>query len=106
GYDFNIHDTMILEGQGPIQDRSLENLAYTDKAIVAARKMLTEALDGDIPLPMDRFTARYDHLVSIDAVAPAGQWRDAWMAKQLDRRARSDWAGGIAPARLEALRGS
>ena len=106
GYDFNIHDTMILEGQGPIQDRSRENLAYTDMAIIAARKMLTEALDGGIPLPVDGCAARYDHLVSIDVVAPAGAWQDAWIAKQLDRRARSGWAGGIPAARLEALRGS
>ena len=103
GYDFNIHDTMILEGQGPIQDRSLENLAYTDMAIVAARRMLTEALDGEIPLPMCDAGERYDHLVSIDAVAPAGEWQRAWVAKQLDRRARSGWAGGIAARRLEAL---
>ena len=106
GYDFNIHDTMILEGQGPIQDRSRENLAYTDMAIIAARKMLTEALDGAIAPPMSDEggrAARYDHLVSIDAVAPAGEWRRAWIAKQLDRRARSGWAGGIAAERLEAL---
>ena len=106
GYDFNIHDTMILEGQGPIQDRSRENLAYTDMAIIAARKMLTEAIDGAIAPPMSDEggrAARYDHLVSIDAVAPAGEWRRAWIAKQLDRRARSGWAGGIAAERLEAL---
>ena len=106
GYDFNIHDTMILEGQGPIQDRSRENLAYTDMAIIAARKMLTEAIDGAIAPPMSDEggrAARYDHLVSIDVVAPAGEWRRAWIAKQLDRRAQSGWAGGIAAERLEAL---
>ena len=106
GYDFNIHDTMILEGQGPIQDRSLENLAYTDMAIIAARKMLIEALDGEIPPPMcgaDGARARYDHLVSIDAIAPTGDWQRAWVAKQLDRRAQSGWARGIAPERLVAL---
>ena len=104
GYDFNIHDTMILEGQGAIQDRSRENLAYTDMAIIAARKMLTEALDGAIPLPMtEPAEARLDHLVSIDAIAPAGAWRRAWVAKQIERRARSVWAGGIAPARLRVL---
>ena len=109
GYDFNIHDTMILEGQGAIQDRSRENLAYTDMAIIAARKMLTEALDGEIAPPMCAGNAdatRYDHLVSIDAVAPAGEWRDAWVARQIDRRAQSGWAGGIASQRLAALRAS
>ncbi|MDE0056607.1 MAG: Rieske 2Fe-2S domain-containing protein [Defluviicoccus sp.] len=107
GYDFNIHDTMILEGQGAIQDRSRENLAYTDMAIVAARRMLSEALDGAIPLPMaERAETRYDHLVSIDTIAPTGAWRRAWVAKQIERRAQSVWAGGIAPARLEALLGS
>ena len=109
GYDFNIHDTMILEGQGAIQDRSRENLAYTDMAIIAARKMLTEALDGETAPPMcagNGGASRYDHLVSIDAVAPAGEWRGAWVAKQLDRRAQSGWAGGIASPRLEALRAS
>ena len=75
-------------------------------AIVAARRMLTEALDGGIALPMDRCADGFDHLVSIDAVAPAGEWRDAWIARQLDRRAQSGWAGGIASPRLEALRAS
>ena len=103
GYDFNIHDTMILEGQGAIQDRSRENLAYTDMAIVAARRMLSEALDGAIPLPMTEGADRFDHLVSIDAIAPAGAWRRAWVAKQIERRAQSVWAGGIAPARLQTL---
>ena len=71
--------------------------------------MLTEALDDEIPLPLDGasgYASRYDHLVSIDAVAPAGEWRDAWIARQLDRRAQSAWAGAIGSPRLKALRAS
>ncbi len=103
GYDFNVHDTMILEGQGAIQDRSRENLAYTDMAIIAARKMLTEALDGAIPPPVCAAPNRYDHLASIDVVAPADEWRNAWIARHLDRRMRSRWAADLPAERLRSL---
>ena len=39
-------DASLQESMGPLQDRSRENLASTDKAIVAARRRLRAALDG------------------------------------------------------------
>ncbi len=106
GFDFNVHDTMILEGQGAVQDRTRENLAYTDMAIIAARKMLAEAMEDGAVLPMtgpDGAARRFDDLVSIDAVTGSEDWRTGWVDKQIARRAASPWAGTIAAPRLAAL---
>ena len=106
GFDFNVHDTMILEGQGPIQDRTHENLGYTDVAIIAARKMLSDAMEDGAALPMtglDGAANRFDALVSIEAVTGVDDWRTGWVQKQIGRRAGSPWANAIAAAKLEAL---
>ncbi|HZT07310.1 MAG TPA: Rieske 2Fe-2S domain-containing protein [Chloroflexota bacterium] len=44
GRDFQAQDACVTEGAGPIQDRSTEHLGYTDKGIIAARKVLLRAL--------------------------------------------------------------
>ncbi len=46
GRTFPVHDGYATESQGPIQDRSHEHLTSTDKAIVAARKLLLNAIRG------------------------------------------------------------
>ncbi len=42
---FPVHDGYATESQGPIQDRTQEHLTSTDKAIVAARKLLLKAIN-------------------------------------------------------------
>ena len=106
GFDFNVHDTMILAGQGPIQERTRENLAYTDMAIIAARKMLSDAMTESASLPMcgtDGEAVRYDDLVTIDAVTAPEDWRTGWVKKQIDRRTGSAWSSKFYPSRLKAL---
>ena len=44
GLDFLPHDTAATEGEGPIQDRTAEHLGYTDRAIVAVRRILLGAI--------------------------------------------------------------
>ena len=44
GQIFPVHDGYATESQGPIQDRTQEHLTSTDKAIVAARKLLLMAI--------------------------------------------------------------
>jgi nitrite reductase/ring-hydroxylating ferredoxin subunit len=107
GYDFNIHDTCILEGQGPVQDRTKEHLAYTDKAIIAARQMLMEAAassDGDaLPaMPRGARDNTFDDLATIDTITEPDDWRRGWIARQLDRRQASTWARGIEARKLAA----
>lgn len=106
GFDFNVHDTMILEGQGPVQDRTRENLAYTDMAIIAARKMLSDAMEDGAEPPMTGVQGaanRFDDLVTIDAITGPDDWRTGWVKKQIARRAESAWAKTIAAPKLDAL---
>lgn len=46
GHCFPVHDIFIVEGQGKIHDRSQENLAHSDIAIVRARMQLREGLQS------------------------------------------------------------
>jgi hypothetical protein len=107
GYDFNIHDTFILEGQGPVQDRTREHLGYTDKAIIAARQMLLEAAANpeSASLPMAAIVSgddSYDNLATIDTITAPDDWRRGWVAKQLARRRESAWAKNIEAVKLAA----
>lgn len=106
GYDFNIHDTFILEGAGKIQDRTREHLGYTDKAIIAARQMLMAAATGSgesglAVATRDADRNHFDNLVTIDTVLASDAWRDGWLGKHLARRRESPWAGGIEPVKLK-----
>ena len=68
---------------GPIEDRSLEFLGTTDKAIVACRQLLLEALD-DVeeniqPRGAEPEAAR--DVRGADVIVPRGvPWRDAMKA--------------------------
>ena len=45
GYNFQAHDAFATESQGAIQDRTAEHLVSSDKAIIAARKLLLNAIN-------------------------------------------------------------
>ncbi len=65
GRSFPSHDLFITESQGAIIDRSAENLATSDIAIVRSRRLLLQALEdiraGRDPLGVDRDAARNDY---------------------------------------------
>jgi hypothetical protein len=42
---FPAHDAWATESAGPVQDRTQERLGYTDRAIIAARRLLLTAID-------------------------------------------------------------
>jgi phthalate 4,5-dioxygenase len=44
GFNFQAHDAFATESQGSVQDRTQEHLVTSDKAIVAARKLLLKAM--------------------------------------------------------------
>ncbi len=46
GANFQDHDRWVTESQGPIVDRTTENLGTTDRAIIAMRKQMLAALDA------------------------------------------------------------
>jgi phthalate 4,5-dioxygenase oxygenase subunit len=77
----NTQDMALQEGMGPICDRSKEHLGTTDKAIIAARQLLLEAIDdvaaGKAPRGSDpttySFVRPYDDYVPRDKT-----WRETF----------------------------
>jgi len=76
GYNFQAQDACVIEGAGTIQDRTKEHLVTSDKAIVAARKLLLKGIqdvkEGRDPLHVVRDPRKNDfaHLAVISEVAP------------------------------------
>ena len=94
GRDINIHDQWAVESPGPIQDRTREHLGSTDKAIIANRKLLAQAIDR-----VERGAAApglgaadFQGLIAIDTVVSSADWTNDWKTHDLARRADSDWA--------------
>ena len=76
GYNFQAQDACVIEGAGAIQDRTKEHLVNSDKAIVAARKLLLKGMqdvkEGRDPLHVvrDPQSNNFSHLAVISEVAP------------------------------------
>ena len=76
GSNFQVHDAFATESQGPIQDRTQEHVVSSDKAIVAARKLLLNAMkdlsDGREPQHVIRSPEanRLWHLQALSEVIP------------------------------------
>lgn len=93
GMDINVHDNWAVESPGPIHDRATENLGTTDKAIIANRRLLMQAIDaveaGRAPVvTLDGATGP----VAVDTIAGTGDWRTHWKEADRARRDRSPWA--------------
>jgi hypothetical protein len=99
-----VHDQWACESQGPIQDRTREHLGTTDKAVIAYRRLLVNAIErtqaGESApmLPAAGQTNAFTGPPSIDGVALAHKAGSYWQEADLDRRRKSDWAS----ARLAA----
>jgi phenylpropionate dioxygenase-like ring-hydroxylating dioxygenase large terminal subunit len=86
GANFSVHDACAIEGEGVILDRTREQLGYGDRAIVAARLMLLQAVRdvqaGREPPHVIRDPAAnsFPHLfVRRDLVLPkSAEWRGFW----------------------------
>ena len=82
GYNFQAHDAFATESQGAIQDRTSEHLVSSDKAIIAARKLLLNAINeikhGRDPQHVVRDPAsnRFSHLQVFSEVIDASvDWK-------------------------------
>jgi len=83
GFNFQAHDAFATESQGRIQDRTAEHLVSSDKAIVAARKLLLNGIE-DVKQgrePRHRLSDpkmnRFPHLMVISEVVPDSvHWKD------------------------------
>jgi phthalate 4,5-dioxygenase len=77
GFNFQAHDAFATESQGPVQDRTNEHLVSSDKAIVAARKLLLNAIrdvkEGRQPqhVVKDAKANHFPHLVVLSELVPA-----------------------------------
>ena len=94
GRHFPTHDAYATESQGPIQGRTQEHVVSSDKAIVAARKQLLQAMkdvkEGKDPphVVRDPKLNRFSHLVVISEVIPSEvDWKDH--AKKAENRLKT-----------------
>jgi phthalate 4,5-dioxygenase oxygenase subunit len=94
GSGFQAHDAFATASQGGIQDRSEERLVSSDKAIVAARKLMEKAIhdvqDGKDPLHVIRSAGanNFPHFMVISDVIPSdSDWRQH--AKNLEAEVRA-----------------
>ncbi|MDQ4037417.1 MAG: aromatic ring-hydroxylating dioxygenase subunit alpha [Actinomycetota bacterium] len=99
GLDINVHDQWAVESMGPIQDRTVERLGVSDRAVTANRRLLLRAIDAHetgAALPAHAVhaeqAAQLTGPIAIDTVCRVPGWEDQWRAHEADRRARSPWA--------------
>lgn len=83
GSHFQIHDLSVTEGIGAIQDRTKEQLASSDKVIVAVRKLLLKAItdvqDGREPPHVIREPElnQFPNIVVIgEVISSSTDWKD------------------------------
>jgi nitrite reductase/ring-hydroxylating ferredoxin subunit len=102
GLDINVHDQWACESMGPIQDRTKEHLATTDRAISSYRRLLMQAIDqcekGETDLigRPDADAARAIRgPIAVDAVGPAGDDEKLWTAKDRLRRENCPWDASL-----------
>jgi hypothetical protein len=95
GHGFQAHDAFATASQGMIQDRTQEHLVSSDKAIVAARKLLEKAIrdveQGRDPAHVAREPSqnRFPHLLVISDMIPNGSdWKDYTKRLETEARAR------------------
>ena len=95
GHGFQAHDVFATTSQGPIQDRTEEHLVSSDKAIVAARKLIEKAIrdvqEGREPPQVIRDPSqnRFPHLLVISDMIPGTtDWKEYTKGLEAEARAR------------------
>ena len=83
GTNFQVHDAFATESQGRVQNRTEENLVSSDKAIVAARKLILNGIqavqEGRDPQHVVRDAAanRFNHIVVFsEAIPMSTDWKE------------------------------
>ena len=95
GFGFQAHDAFATTSQGAIQDRTDEHLVSSDKAIVAARKLLEKAIrdvqEGREPPHVIREPSqnRFPHfLVISDMIPDTSDWKAYTQKLEAEARAK------------------
>ena len=98
GFDINIHDQWACESQGPIHDRTRENLGSSDKGIVLYRRILLDSIrkneSGETPLMVldEEKAMALKGPPAIDGIGPADRVDEYWKESDAKRRQQSKWA--------------
>jgi phthalate 4,5-dioxygenase oxygenase subunit len=98
GFDINIHDQFACESQGPIANRSGENLGSTDKGIVLYRRLLMDSIkklqNGEKPMMIldPQHANSLTGPPAIDGIGPTGRMDEYWKEADARRRKKSAWA--------------
>lgn len=109
GLDINVHDQWAVESMGRIQDRTVERLGVSDRAVTAYRRLLlrsiTAHLDGN-PLPSHPISAEqaasFAGPLAVDTIAPSDSWQQRWLEREDERRQASPWAARSVEAGRDA----
>jgi len=105
--DINVHDQWACESMGAIQDRTREHLGTSDRAIMANRRLLMQAIDdveaGRDPLGMAQATVAAQRIGpdTVDGIAPTQGWQDWWREAVEAKRAGAPWGAAMAGVRTE-----
>ena len=92
GHAFQAQDACVIEGAGAIQDRTKEHLVTSDKAIIAARKLLLKGIEdvkqGRDPLHVVRDAAKneFSHLAVISEVTERSSDIKALFQKKIEEQ--------------------
>jgi phthalate 4,5-dioxygenase len=98
GFDINIHDQFACESQGPIADRTKENLGTTDKGIVLYRRILLDSIkrneQGETPLMVldEKKAEALKGPITVDGIGPTSGMDEYWKESDTRRRKQSKWA--------------
>jgi phenylpropionate dioxygenase-like ring-hydroxylating dioxygenase large terminal subunit len=91
GVNFQAHDAFATESQGHVQNRSEENVVSSDKAIVAARKLILNAIkdvqQGRDPqhVVRDPQANRFANLVVLsDVISKSSDWKEYARSRELE----------------------
>jgi len=77
GFNFQAQDLCVTEGEGPVQDRTREHLVTSDRAIVAARKLILSGIrdvqdGGEAPsVRRGAESNRFPEMAVLSEVVPA-----------------------------------
>jgi len=95
GSGFQAHDAFATASQGSVQDRCEEHLVSSDKAIIAARKLMERAIkdvqDGKEPPHVIRKADgnRFPHFLVISDMVPGGNdWKQYTKTLETEARAK------------------
>ena len=99
GLDINVHDQWAVESMGPIQDRTVERLGVSDRAVTANRRLLLRAIDsfaagGQTPShPVSaEEAAKLTGPLAMDTISANDAWQERWIQREQERRSASPWA--------------